>query len=263
MCTVLAHTVCSPFVQKKNAWRSHDYLLQFFYCDWQLWFCRAWGGKNNAQVYTSAGSFFAFFLPFLLENSYSDKARRDLDREPKAFTHKHMLTCAPVAACHWHILCCQSAAEAVDNSCHFTLVAPEWNSFIPLTDSCSPRWSSSEFTLPLSIPCCCALPLFFRDISRPMNSSPNCYSAVTNRLHSAGSGWRILQIKLDTETTENTDKENGPACCSDCLTSSRNLFSVNTAAAAAFGYVTLQWSAGINRSSSLLKMRGSALQQRT
>lgn len=188
------HSLQSIRSKKKNAWRSHDYLLQFFYCDWQLWFCRAWGGKNNAQVYTSAGSFFAFFLPFLLENSYSEKARRDLDREPKAFTHKHMLTC---------------------------------------------------------------------DISRPMNSSPNCYSAVTNRLHSAGSGWRILQIKLDTETTENTDKENGPACCSDCLTSSRNLFSVNTAAAAAFGYVTLQWSAGINCSSSLLKMRGSALQQRT
>lgn len=101
--------------------------------------------------------------PFLLESFHSDRARRDLDRGPEACTHKHTLTCPPVAACRWHILCCQSAAEAADNSCHFTLVAPGWNSFIPLTDSCSPRWSSFEFILPLLIPFRCALPFFFCD----------------------------------------------------------------------------------------------------
>lgn len=88
--------------------------------------------------------------------------------------------------------------------------------------------------------------------SRPIHSSPSpdCSSAVTHRLRSAGSGWRILQIKLDAETTENAGKENGPARCSGCLASSRNPFSVNTAAAAAFGYVTLWSSMGINGSSS-------------
>lgn len=143
-----------------------SYLLQFsFYCHWQLQFCRAWGGKTNAQVCTSPGSSFVCSPPppFLLESFHSDRARRDLDREPEAGTHKHTLTCPPVAACHWHILCCQSAAEAADNSCHFTLVAPGWNSFIPLTDSCSPRWSSFEFILPLLIPFRCALPFFFCD----------------------------------------------------------------------------------------------------
>lgn len=87
---------------------------------------------------------------------------------------------------------------------------------------------------------------------RPIHSSPSpdCFSAVTHRLRSAGSGWRILQIKLDAETTENAGKENGPARCSGCLASSRNPFSVNTAAAAAFGYVTLWSRMGINGSSS-------------
>lgn len=83
----------------------------------------------------------------------------------------------------------------------------------------------------------------------PSSPSPNCYSAVTNRLRSAGSGWRILQIKLDTETTENAGTKNGPARCSGCL-ASRNPFSVNTATAATFGYVTLRSSIRINCSSS-------------
>lgn len=64
------------------------------------------------------------FSSFLLESFHSDSARGDLDREPKACTHKHTLTCPPVAARHGHILFCQSAAEAADNSCHFTLVPP-------------------------------------------------------------------------------------------------------------------------------------------
>lgn len=204
--------------------------------------------------YTRAGSSFVVFFSFLLETFHSNSAGRDLDREAKTCSHKHTLTCPPVAARHGHILFCQSAREDADNSCHFTLEPSRWNSFIPLTHSCSPRWSSSEFILPLSIPFCCALPFPSPAIcfSRPIHSSPSpdCFSAVTHHLRSAGSGWRILQIKLDAETTENAGKENGPARCSGCLASSRNPFSVNTAAAAAFGYVTLRSSMGINGSSS-------------
>lgn len=139
------------------------YLLQFFF-----FFFTATHNYDAEQevertsLYQSWFSLCVFFSPpcSLLESFHSDRARRDLDREPKACTHKHRPTCPPVAACHGHILCCQSAAEAADNSCHFTLVAPGWNSFIPPTDSVSPRWSSSELILPLSIPFCCTLPFF-------------------------------------------------------------------------------------------------------
>lgn len=112
-----------------------SYLLQYFYCDWQLWFCRAEVERIMHKSRPVLVLPLCFFFPFLLESFHSDRARRDLDREPKVYTDKHTLTCPPVAACHWHILCCQSAAEAADNSCYFTLVAPGWNSFIPLTDS--------------------------------------------------------------------------------------------------------------------------------
>lgn len=117
------------------------------------------------RFYTSAGS--SFYggwggYSFLLETFHSNSAGRDLDREAKTCSRKHTLTCPPVAARHGHILCCQSAREDADNSCHFTLEPPRLNSFIPLTRSCSPCWSSSEFILPLSIAFCCALPFLLQ-----------------------------------------------------------------------------------------------------
>lgn len=80
---------------------------------------------------------------------------------------------------------------------------------IPLTHSCSPRWSSSEFILPFfRFLFLLHSPFLLLHYAPPCpnrsSPSPDCNSAMTNRLRSAGSAWRILQFKLDTETTGNT-----------------------------------------------------------
>lgn len=149
--------------------------------------------------------FFSFFF-YSCWNASFLTARRDLDREAKACTHKHTLTGPPVAACHWRILCCQSVAEAADNSCHFTLVAPGWNSFIPFTDCCSPHWSSSEFILPLSIPFCCTRPFFIcdmllwpKELSRLLLSSGKPIALRWERVEEGGGfyklNWTQKQLK--------------------------------------------------------------------
>lgn len=87
--------------------------------------------------------------------------------------------------------------------------------------------------------------------SRPTHSSPSpdCFSAVTHRLRSAGSGWRIWQIKLDAETTENAGKENGPALFRMLGLLSKSIFCKH-GRCCSIGYVALRSSMGINGCSS-------------
>lgn len=179
------------------------YLLQ------PLRFCKAWGGRNMCWFYTSHECWFflcVFFFSFLLETFHSNSAGRDLDREAKTCSHKHTLTCPPVAAHHEHILFCQSAREDADNSCHFTLEPSRWNSFIPLTHSCSPHWSSSEFILPLSIPFCCALPFLLLQYASLTRYTPLPLPIASQQWHTvcaplgAGGGfyklnWTRKQLK--------------------------------------------------------------------
>lgn len=154
-----------------------SYLLQFF-------FFTATDNNNSAEhegeriMHKSAP---ALVLPlcappppptFLLESFHSDRARRDLDGDPKACTHKHMLTCPPVAACHRHILCCQSVAEAADNSCHFTLVAPrnEIHLFLSPTPALPVGLHLNLFCLFRFLYAALSLSSSATCFSRPMNS---------------------------------------------------------------------------------------------
>lgn len=77
-----------------------SYLLQFsFYCDWQLQFCRAWGGKNNAQVCTSPlcvlppPPFSAGKLPFWQSQKGFGQRTRGLHTQ----AHADMSTCSSLS----------------------------------------------------------------------------------------------------------------------------------------------------------------------
>lgn len=222
----------------------------------QLRFCKAWRGWNMRESTRllvlplwACCSFVGFFssagnLPFQQCQKGFGQRWQGLDTQ----AHADMSTCSSPSWAYlilpisrrssWRQLPLHTSALQMKfiYSSHWLLL-----SLLVFIWIHSTSFHSFLLRSPFSSPAIC--------VSWPIPSPPNCYSAVTNRLHSAGSGWRILQIKLDTETTENAGTKNGPARCSGCL-ASRNPFSVNTAAAATFGYVTLRSSIRINRSSS-------------
>lgn len=219
----------------------------------QQWrFCKAWGGWNMRRACTSAGSSFVGFFSFSAGNLPFQQCWKGFGQSSQGLltqAHADMSTCSSPS---WDYLILQISqgrrwqqlplhTKALQMkfiySSHPLLLSPLV--FIWIHPA---SFHSFLLRSPFPSPAIC--------FSCPIHSSasPDCSSAVTNRLRSAGSGWRTLQIKLDAETTENDGRENGPARCSGCLASSQNPFSVNTAAA--FGYVTLQPSIGINGSSS-------------